>query len=355
MTRRVAVLALLAALFAAAPAGAALPPIRHVFVIVLENKDYAATFGPSSPAPFLARTLPSQGQLLRQYYGTAHHSLPNYIAMISGQSPNIQTQADCQFYTEMLPGVIGADGQALGQGCVHPSTVKTVADQLEAKGLSWRGYMQDMGTPCRHPALNAHDDTQTAKPGDQYAARHNPFVYFHSIIDSPTCGRNDVPLEQLTADLRSPATTPNFSMIVPNLCEDGHDEPCVDGRPGGLAQIDGFLRRWVPPIVASRAFRDDGLLIVTFDEAEHDASACCNEPVGPNTPNNGGETPGDGGGRVGAVMLSRFIARGTVNDTPYNHYSLLRSVEDLFGLDHLGYAARADLRPFGDDVYNGQR
>ena len=351
---RRALLAAVAAAALALPAGAtaAPPPIRHVFVIVLENKDYEVTFGPDSPAPYLSRKLTAKGQLLREYYGTAHNSLPNYIAMISGQGPNIETQADCQFYTDVLPGIIGADGQAIGQGCVYPATVKTLPDQLQAKGLSWRGYLQDMKTPCRHPAPNSQDDTQQAEVGDQYAARHNPFVYFHSIIDSPACAANDLPLERLTADLRSPSTTPSYAMIVPNLCEDGHDEPCVDGRPGGLVSADAFLRTWVPKILGSKGFADNGLLIVTFDEAEDDASSCCDEPTGPNTPNNGGQHPGDGGGRIGAVLVSRFIRPGSVNDTPYNHYSLLRSIEDLYGLDHLGYAAREGLRPFGGDVYN---
>jgi hypothetical protein len=230
--------------------------------------------------------------------------------------------------------------------------VTTVADQLQAKGLSWRGYLQDMKTPCRHPALNSPDDTQQAEVGDQYATRHNPFVYFHSIIDSPACAANDVPLERLTTDISSPSTTPSYAMIVPNLCEDGHDEPCVDGRPGGLVSADAFLRTWVPEILDSAGFADNGLLIVTFDEAEDDASSCCDEPTGPNTPNNGGQQPGDGGGRIGAVLVSRFIRPHSVNDTPYNHYSLLRSLEDTFGLpEHLGFAGQEGLVSFGSDIF----
>jgi phosphatidylinositol-3-phosphatase len=341
-----------ATLIAAAPARAALPPVHHVWMIVLENKGYDETFGPSSPAQFLSRKLPRDGQLLRQYYAIGHESLDNYIAMISGQAPNIETQADCQIYDDMLPGAPGSDGQAIGQGCVYPAQFATLADQLAAKGLSWKGYMEDMGTPCRHPALNSHDDTQQARVGDQYAARHNPFVYFHSIIDGPACAANDVDLSRLPTDLQSATTSPSFAMIVPNLCDDGHDSPCVDGRPGGLVSADKFLRTWVPRITDSPAFKDNGLLIVTFDEAEgNDTSACCGEMPGFNTPNPGGPTPGPGGGRTGAVLVSPFIRRGTVNDTPYNHYALLRSLEDLFGLDHLGYAGQAGLKPFGDDVF----
>jgi hypothetical protein len=284
-----------------------------------------------------------------------HLSLGNYIAMVSGQGSNIQTQADCQFFTDFLPGTWGSDGQVLGQGCVYPQFVQTVANQLENAGLTWHGYMEDMEKKdpknCRHPAINSQDDTQSAEPGDQYAARHNPFVYFRSIIDFPTCAANDVPLERLSADLASVRTTPNYSFITPNLCHDGHDAPCAGGHePGGLESADAFLRQWVPRILASPAFAD-GLLMVTFDESESGAESCCNEPQFPNTPSNGGPDLGSGGGRTGTVLLSPFVLPGSKNETPYNHFSQLRSVEDIFGLEHLGYAARPGLSAFGDDVF----
>jgi len=361
--RVLAALACLGALGAApAAAPAAPPPIRHVFVIVLENRGFSETFGATSPASYLSKTLTDQGQLLANYYGIGHQSLPNYIAMVSGQAPNPDTQADCQFYSDVAPGAPAADGQVFGPvGCVYPSAVKTVADQLRARGLTWRGYMEDMGNSatdpktCRHPALNSQDRTQSARAGDQYAARHDPFVYFHSIIDDTAgCNAGVVPLDRLPGDLASTQSTPNYSFITPNLCDDGHDAPCVDGRPGGLVSADAFLRAWVPRILASPAYRQDGLLIVTFDEAESsDAAACCDEQPGPNTPNPGALTPGAGGGLTGAVALSPWVEPDTINAHPYNHYALLRSVEDIFGLSHLGYAGRAGLDAFGPDVYDG--
>ncbi len=333
------------------------PHVGHVFVINLENKGFASAFGPGSPAPYLSSTLREQGALLSQYYGTAHNSLPNYVAQISGQGPDTQTQGDCQAYTDFVGAATVAPNQAVGNGCVYPAAVKTLPDQLAAKHLTWHGYLEDMAhsptqsTTCRHPALNTVDDTQKARVGDQYAARHNPFVYFHSITDSPTCQRNDVDLNRLKTDLTSVTTTPNYSMIVPNLCHDGHDSPCVDGQPGGLVSADAFLRTWVPIIQASPAFKQDGMLVVTFDESDGpqtDATACCGEVPGPNTPLPG--ITGLGGGRVGAVVVSKFTKPGTVNDTPYNHYSLLASIEDLFGLPYLGYASQVPYR-FGRDVY----
>jgi len=335
-----------------------LPPVRHVFVINLENKGFDTTFGPSSPAPYLSSALRGQGLLMTQYYGTAHNSLPNYIAQISGQGPNPVTQGDCLIYTDVVTATTASPGQAVGQGCVYPASVPTIADQLTASGLTWKGYMEDMGnTPgqpstCRHPALNSADTTQTARATDQYAARHNPFVYFHSIIDSPSCAANDVPLTQLEGDLANSTTTANLTYVTPNLCHDGHDAPCANGEPGGLVSADAFLQAWVPKILASPAYRTDGLLIVTFDESdspESDASACCGEGPGPNSPLPG--ITGLGGGRVGAVLVSRWIKPGTFNDTPYNHYALLGSIEDLFGLSHLGYAATVPYR-FARDVFN---
>ncbi len=337
--------------------------IGHVFVIVLENKDYDATFAADSPAPYLARTLPAQGAMLENYYGVAHNSLGNYIAMISGQGPNIATQADCLLYEDFVgsaPGVLHPT-QAIGQGCVYPTTVPSLPDQFrERAALSWRGYMEDMGNDpdreaasCGHPPLNQVDNTQAATATDHYATRHNPFMYFHSVIDDQTeCDDRVVNLEQLDADLQSVGTTPNFAFITPNLCHDGHDAPCANDEPGGLESINDFLQDWVPRILASPAFKQDGLLIVTFDEADNfttDASACCSGGPTLNTPLPG--ITGLGGGRVGAVLLSPFIAPGTVSQTEYNHYSLLHSVEDIFGLPYLGFADDDQARSFGADVF----
>jgi len=365
-------------------------PIHHVFVIVLENEGYDTTFGAKTESPYLARSLPARGALLTQYFGTGHNSLDNYLAMLSGQASTPETRADCGVYADFAQTGTTPDGQAIGHGCVYPASVKTLADQLSAVGLSWRGYMEDMGNDpqreaatCGHAPLNAPDPTHRAEApsaavpkGDQYAARHDPFVYFHSILDSPDCAKNVVRLEQLQADLKKVATTPEFSFITPNLCHDGHDEPCADGEPGGLVSADAFLKHWVPIITGSPAYRLDGLLIVTFDESDaasvtakpdgghvhtFTGESCCNQQPGPNL----GAFPEHqsfgkevfveesfGGDRIGAVLLSPFIKPGTVSNTPYNHYSLLKSLEDLFHLNgHLGYAGQDGLAGFGADIF----
>ena len=336
------------ALFAllAAPAMAA-PPVGHVFVIVLENQDFDKTFGPATPAPYLGHVLPSKGALLTQYFATGHKSLDNYITMISGQPPAPATQMDCKTFVDFRQTASpDAEGILPGDGCVYPAGVLTVADQLEARGLSWRGYMEDMGADpareaasCAHPAMGG-PGIVPAIPADNYAYRHNPFVYFHSIIDRQAdCDANDVNLEKLKADLAAVKATPNLSFIVPDLCSDGHDNPCADKRAGGLAAIDPFLKVRVPRILNSPAFKKDGLLVITFDESGGDMSACCDEPSGPNTTQPG--LGGAGGGRIGAVALSPFIKPGTVSDAPLNHYDLLRGIEDIFGLEPLGYAKDA--------------
>ncbi|HVO06798.1 MAG TPA: alkaline phosphatase family protein [Burkholderiaceae bacterium] len=386
-----ATLALAVPAGAAGPAkSAALPPIRHVFIVVLENKGYEESFGEASRALYL-KSLRRQGASVPNYYGTSHFSLGNYVSMISGQAPNPATNMDCEVYSEFIGTGTTADGQAIGQGCVYPANIRTIANQLERAHLRWKAYMEDMGNDprresatCGHPPVGAADNTQGAAVGDQYAARHDPFVYFHAIIDAPSCAASVVNLAALERDLRSVATTPNYAFITPNLCHDGHDgggsARCVDGQPGGLVSADEFLRQWVPRITASPAFRRDGLLVITFDESdiaddyEHlgssagaaggVAAACCNEQPGPNIapyhPGPGYRSPsgmngpglvGPGGGRIGAVLLSPFIKPGTATTVSYNHYSLLRSVEDLFGLPHLGFAAQPGLQAFGADVY----
>jgi phosphatidylinositol-3-phosphatase len=356
--------------------GLVLPAIRHVFVIMLENKDYSQTFG--STDTYLGTTLPGQGALLQNYYGIGHFSNDNYTAFISGQPPNSSNQVDCQTYGNFSAGQ-DANGIQQGTGCVYPAAVNTLAGQLTGAGYSWKGYMEDMGnvssreaTTCAHPAIGTNDGTQTAVSGDGYATRHNPFAYFHSIIDNSTqCNQRVVPLGTtagtlpagtpagvtgLATDLQSESTTPNFSFITPNLCNDGHDYPCTNqtGGASAIADIDNFLGTWVPLIEASPAFQDNGLLIVTSDEAENpsfDTTACCGEIPGPAASNGKNGINGPGGGIVGAVLISPFITPGTTVTTSFNHYSTLASIEDLFGLSHLGQANTV-TSTFDVGVYN---
>ncbi len=352
--------ALLAALVLVPVAGAALPPIHHVFVIVEENENDSTTFGAGSPAPYLSTTLRAEGAYVPKYYGIGHESNDNYIAMISGQAPNPMNQADCQYFDDFAISASGAYGQEEGPGCVYPANVPTIASQLSAAGLTWRDYNDGMGADptretavCGHPAVGAKDHTETATAADQYATRHDPFVYFHSIIDdTELCDTHVVGLTGLARDLAGPHP-PSYTFITPDLCNDGHDATCAGGGLGGLARADQFLRTWVPRITGSRAFtREGGLLMIIFDESagpQSDSTACCGEIAGPASPLPG--INGPGGGDTGAILLSPYIRPGTVTQQAYNHYTMLRSVEDLFGLSHIGYAGLPGERSFGSDVF----
>ncbi len=335
-----------------ATASNGLPLIHHVFVISLENKSFQEAFGSGSGSPYLAQQLTAQGTLLNNYYAIGHNSLPNYIAMISGQGPNGVTQGDCAVYLDFVPGSsvqFDSNGQAVGSGCVYPTAVDTLPNQLAAAQFSWRGYMEGIPGPCTHPALNRTDPYLTASSSNEYVDDHNPFIFFHSLVDSASCIANDVPLTQLTSDLAQEGTTPNYVFIAPNVCHDSHDTPCADGEPGGLVSADTFLRNWVPQVMNSAAYKDDGMIVILFDEADADSSACCGEQSGPNTSLPG--INGPGGGRVGAVVLSKHVRAGNVVTTYYNHYSLLRTIEDLFGVARLGYAANDGVNSFGSDVF----
>jgi len=347
------------------PGNSALPPIRHVFVLLLENESFEVTFGKGSPTSYLSHTLPAQGALLREYYAIGHASLDNYIALISGQAPNDQTQLDCAVFADFKATAPGPDahGQLPGSGCVYPAIVKTLPDQLEPAGLTWKAYMEDMGrnparesATCGHARVGQPENTHIAQVGDQYAARHNPFVFFHSIIDDQArCDSHVVNLDRLPHDLASIDSTANYIFITPNLCNDGHDPNCVDGQRGGLTAVDGFLRRWVPLITDSPAFRADGMLIITFDESDRagaaGSAACCAEQPLPGAKYQPGFN-GPGGGRIGAVVLSPFVKPATMSTVPYNHYALLATVEAIFGVERLGYAGERDLQLFGTDVFS---
>jgi phosphatidylinositol-3-phosphatase len=430
---------------------AALPPgaINHIVVIDLENEKFATSFGPTSPAVYLNGTLVPQGELIQNYYATGHVSLDNYIAQVSGQAPTPLSDSDCiavtmsglvGMYLDVAPGTDEPNaalypGQVDGDGCIFPAPTATshgaatIADQLDqvfppkpsTHLAAWRGYAQDMGNDpardngtmdplggndCAHPAVGGVDNTEAAESIDQYANRHNPFIYFHSIIDNTAeCDANVVPLGavaigtpsvfnktplpdtftgHLAQDLSKMETTPRLAFITPNLCNDGHDATCAgfntEGtKTGGLVGADLWLKHWIPLILASQAYRTGQMLVViTFDESDPiaDPTACCNEQPGPNwafpgyspllslfgipPPTTPGADPG--GGKVGAVLLNaKYILPGTLNTTgQYNHYSALRSYEDLLGLTsggsdgngHLGFAAAPGLDPFGPDVFN---
>ncbi len=356
---------------APAPGGSSskLPPIKHVFVIMLSDQPYASVFGPSSQSPYLSQTLEHKGELLVRYYAVAHQGLANAIALISGQGPTVQTAANCPNYSLIAPATVGADEQVTGTGCVYPSSTQTLAGQLAAKHMPWRAYVEGMGEgqgaesdgddgDCGHPALGTADPTSAPAPpaGQTYATYRNPFVYFSSLTGAPACEADDVGINQLSADLATPSRTPSFAYIVPDLCHDASPTPCAPGAPDGLPAAEGFLKQVVGEILGSKANKESGLLAITVDQAPSsgefaDSSSCCGQPQFPNLPASTSGLGPEGGGQVGALLLSPFIKSG-VSQEPYNHFSLLRTIEDLFGLTHLGYAGRSKVSSFEPSIFS---
>jgi hypothetical protein len=239
----------------------------HVFLIVMENRSYSQAI-----ASGYVSQLATQYGVATDYHGVSHPSLPNYLALTSGSTWGI---ADDGFHA--LPaGGLGAE--------------------LTASGIEWRAYMEGMSNGCFHSPY-------------PYALKHNPFAYYGS-----SCPSEVVPFTQFAADMSG--TVPRFAWITPDLCHDGHD--CTN------AIADTWLAQTVPTILASNAWKDNGVLIITWDEGEDSANSVLTLVVQPNP---------------GALRSARS----------YNHYSLLATIEDKLGVARLGLAAQAtpmtDLLP----------
>jgi phospholipase C len=308
------------------------PRYDHVVVLVLENENFDQTWGPGSSAHYL-NSLRPKGVFADQYFATGHASLDNYIAMVSGQPANPVTSSDC----------LAVNLWTCVQMQSPMSGGRNLADQLEERHVSWKGYMDGMPGPCFHadysPTAMGPDPYQgnsQAAPASDYADRHNPFLYFDNVISNDTrCRNHVVPYTQLAGDLANDRL-PQFSFITPDTCHDGHDDPCSNGQPGGLVSADKWLSQQVPRLMGYLN-RHNGLLLITLDEngvTDGPPFGCCSG--GP-----GGVTPGFGG-RVGMLALGPSLPRGKVVSTAYDHMSLLRTIEDAFGIDeHLNNAAQA--------------
>jgi len=314
-----------------APALEGIPRFDHVAIIVLENENFDDIWGAGSPAHYL-NSLRGQGVFSDHYFATGHLSLDNYIAIVSGQPWNPVTGSDCltvNLWTCVQVQSVLSKGRHIG-------------DQLDNHGLSWKGYMDGMPSPCYHgpysPLSIGPDPVQgdsNKPPAKNYADRHNPFIYFANVIGNKArCKAHDVPYTYLASDLAA-GNLPAFSFITPDTCNDGHDSPCADGRPGGLITADAWLAQEVPPLL-NYLQSHNGMLIITFDEDSFSRVppvVCCKGGPGP--------LPSFGG-RIGLVALGAGLTPGKVVHTDYDHMSLLRTFEDAFGIKtHLNDAAVA--------------
>ena len=268
------------------PAVASTPPARgtapsgpsHIAVIIFENHEASAILGPNSDAPYF-RSLAASSVNLTGLYATSHPSLPNYLALTSGSTHGITSDCTTCF--------------------VH---ARNIVDQLEHAGISWKAYMESIPGPCSSEAF-----------AGLYALKHDPFLYYDDVRNNTNRCNKVVSLGQLRTDLNADAL-PRFAWITPNLCNDMHDCSVATG--------DAFLQRWIPKI--GRHLGSNGIVVVVFDEGTT-AATCCGVR--------------SGGGHVAAIIAGPGAARSVRIGSSANHYSLLRLVEDAFGLHRLRHAA----------------
>ena len=257
------------------------PSFERIVLILFENKEFGTVIGnPNMP---LFNRLAQEYTLLTQYYAVTHPSLPNYIALIGGDTFGIASDcSDCFVNAPSLP------------------------DLIEASGRTWKTYQEDMPQPCYLGGTLS------------YAQKHNPFVYFNPIRnDQERCERSVVPLTDLDFDIKTGAL-PNYIFITPNICNDAHDCPL------------GVADRWLENLLAELTPALDAtaqpyLIVLTFDEGQGDHSCC--------------GLPEKAGGRVPVVLLSPLVKNGFQDETPYTHYSLLKTIAEAWGLAYLSHAA----------------
>ena len=252
-------------------AAAATAAIEHVVIIIEENKPESRIIG-SPEAPYINR-LAADNALATNYRAVTHPSLPNYLALTGGSTAGITN--DCP----------------PGDGCMAQGS--GIAGTVEKSGRSWKMYAEAMPAPC------------TPTSSGDYAVKHNPFLYYPGVIaDKAHCAAHDVPFTQLAADLKDTSTLPDYVFISPDLCHDMHDCSVQTG--------DDWLARHVPAILASPAFtRQNSLLVITWDEG--------------NAANN----------NVSTIFAGPAAKKAFRSDTPYTHYSLLRTIEDVWDLPPL--------------------
>jgi hypothetical protein len=300
---------------AQADPAAAKPRFDHVFVIVLENHDFDEAIDPKA-APFLASLARVHG-LATRYYGVSHPSLPNYLAMIGGDDFGVKDDGPSCFANDLRPD----------QAC-HEVEGESLVDQLEAAGLSFALYAQGANGPGDlsqgHPPY----------PGDVYAQKHIPFAYFEKIARDPARLARLKPMSELAGDLADPAA-PNFAFVVPDQCHDGHGLRTSCNDPKILSfDYDATLAELVGMIRGSPAWTRNSAIVVTFDEGEY-RSGPAPDPVDEN--------------RVATIVVTPCGA-ARVSAARYDHFALLATIEEGFGLARLRKAKEA---PTMTDLFGG--
>lgn len=297
-----------------APSG--IPLFSNVFVILMENMTLSSLQSVMSAgdAPNLT-SMASSYATGSQYYGVAHPSLPNYIALTSGDTQGItcDCQADPGVSACSLGGLACQAQIGLGFPCSCPVDASNIADQLEAAGKSWMAFGEGMGSPC-----SVTDSTTS-----HYAQRHVPFLYYNDIrSDSARCGAHVVDFSSF-----SPASAAAFNFIAPNLVDDMHDPTSITTGPqtANVENGDKWLGPQIAAITASAAYKDGGLVVVVWDEDD----------------SSGGLTESSDDPIEIFVISPYAKSGGYVSSVKADHYALLATFEDGLGLPRLGNAAGA--------------
>jgi phospholipase C len=341
---------LLAAAAALPTASSAAPQIArydHIFVIIDENHTTDEIVGKSA-TPEITRYAQEYG-FASNFYAIRHPSEPNYVALVGGDTFGIND--DDAFYCKPGMKQWGCGKTESSSYVDHTVAGDNLAAQLSAQGLSWKGYFESIPEPgslvYRWPSAQ---QPQEGQPDSLYAVKHNGFMTFKSVQDDPHRADKIVGFDALEHDIAA-GTLPNFAHIVPNQCNDmhglgGHDVPsdCTGKRTSGLiGRGDHMVGKLVEEIMHSPVWAAPGnsAIVITFDENDDDVSSshpigCCGPATGdPNNP---------GGGWIPTIVITNHGPRHLDDPTPYNHYSLLRTIEDAFGIrTHLRHAADKDV------------
>ena len=333
---------------------------KHIFFIMMENHATDEIFGNTADAPFINK-LASQYAIATNYFGVTHPSLPNYLSALSGSFQGIWDDCKAGAGVTCAPEEFGpSSGYTNGLELLTPAEItsatntphmfsgKTLADQLEQHGISWKAYMQaapSVGFTGEYYPVDIVNGQPV--PRKLYAQKHNPFMYFSSIRNSSARMQKIVPFTQFTDDLKE-GHVPNFAWISPDQCHDMHGLSSDNARAVGIPNCalpasgldhsiiqlgDAYLQSTLTAIMASSAWKERSAIVIAWDEDDYAGyNGCCYSPTGMN-----GTTLG-GANAPFMVITSKDSQHIIDSSTPYNHYVLLATLENLW---HLGCLANA--------------
>ncbi|GAC1514933.1 MAG: hypothetical protein NVS2B16_22440 [Chloroflexota bacterium] len=314
----------------------AAPAFSHIYVIMMENSSYEDIIGNTTDAPYINQ-LAQQYSFAANYYGVTHPSEPNYLAATAGDFFGLHADDQAKRYD-----------------------TQNIVDQLESKGLTWATYQQGL------PSTGATVDQFPATGSGLYVRKHNPFELYNDVLNNPRRLQNVKPIESLATDLAS-GNAPNYAFIAPDQCHDMHgvSPPSANnygmpwcGYPANfvlnhaLIQAgDTYIKQLVTTIMTSKAWTADSLIAITWDENESSGLGSPNRGYASNTGCCASPT-NDGGGRAPFILITN-TPQHTVSLRPYNHYSLLRTIEDNWSLGCLANACSPAVQSMSDLLSTG--